>query len=577
MQQANRHEPESPKRVLLIDIDGVSKCILKSLIKSARKYRLIVTSTFSDGLTCLKENECDAVLLAAKRLQTAYPKVIRKIHQLYPDTPIIAMGEEIDEDEGRKLIMAKAFDYVSVTGFSPEILNRAIRYAIKNRQQQKLISELRDTDPLTGLGNRQYFMRSLIKKLSAAKKSGNKVAVVSIDINNFRALNSRYGQHNGDMVVVELGHRIEQNIPESAFAARVGSDEFVLLIETSPFENVKQLISQMLKHLVASLVPKFRYGHNEMHVNCSIGVSISPDDGMESEHIMHRAILARQESKKAFETTFNFYHEGMEDADDVYTDLAPEIANALRSNQFVLHYQPQINLKNGQIEGAETLIRWQHPERGLLYPDSFIPLCEQVGLIVPIGYWIVHQACSDLQKLIAEGVPLKHLGVNLSFRQFGDDKLVPTIKRILERTKVDTSILEFELTESALHNDDVHVANCLESLSETGVSFSLDDFGTGYSSFSLLQKLPIDTIKIDRSFITDVKSSADDAEIVRAIINLAHNMGKSVIAEGVETQEQLNFLVDNGCDTVQGYFFSRPVDFETFRGTLHKCAEAVNG
>lgn len=575
MQQALRSPPESPKRVLLIDIDGISNCILKSLVKSTRKYRLIVTSTFSDGLTSLKQNECDVVLLAAKKLEKAFPKVIRKIHNLHPDIPIIALGEEITHDEGKQLMRYSASDYVSVTDFSPEILDRALRYALKHRKQQQLITELRDTDPLTGLGNRQYFMRLLATKLNEAKKSGHKVAVISIDINNFRALNSRYGQHNGDMAVIELGHRIEKNIPESVLSARIGNDEFVLLVETSPFENVKQLITQMLKHLVGSLIPPFRYGHNEMHVKCSIGVAISPEDGRESEQLMHHTVLARQESKKAFETTFSFYHEDMVEGEDVYTELAPEIANALRSNQFVLHYQPQINLRNGQIEGAETLIRWNHPERGLLYPDSFIPACEQVGLIVPIGYWIVHQACSDLQKLLGEGVDLKHLGVNLSFRQFGDDKLVPTIKRILERTKVNTDILEFELTESALHNDDAHVQECLNSLSETGVSFSLDDFGTGYSSFALLQKLPIDTIKIDRSFITDVETNEDDAEIVRAIINLAHNMGKSVIAEGVENQGQMNFLLEHNCDMVQGYFFSRPVDFQTFRSTLHKCAEAV--
>lgn len=575
MHKALRPEPDRPKSVLLIDIDGISGRILNSLVESTRKYRLIITRTFADGMLCQKQNECDVILLACNKRKAPLPKIIQKLHQFRPEVPIIALGINITEQYGEELIEAHAFDYISVTKYSTELLNRAIRYAILSAEQQQKIVELRDTDALTGLGNRQLFLKLLAEKLEHNEQSSRKLAIISIDINNFRSLNSRFGQHSGDKVVEEMGKRISSSVPEDTLVARLGNDEFALIVECSPYEDAKRVVSNMLKNVASNLHQPFRYGHNEMQINCSMGIAFSPEHGFEVEQLIHRAVLARQESKKAFETRFTFFHEGLDDKEDLYSDLAPEIAHALRSNQFVLHYQPQIDVRTGQIIGAETLIRWNHPERGLLYPDSFIPLCEQVGLIVPIGYWIIHQACLDLNTLQKKGIFLKHLGVNLSFRQFGDDQLVPTIKRILERTGVDTSVLELELTESTLHDDEDHILTCLDSLSEAGLSFSLDDFGTGYSSFSLLQKLPIDTIKIDRSFITDVTTSEDDAKIVRAIINLSHNMGKKVIAEGVETQNQLDFLVENNCDMVQGYFFSRPVEFSTFKHTLEHCAEAV--
>ncbi|WP_286240934.1 putative bifunctional diguanylate cyclase/phosphodiesterase [Neptuniibacter halophilus] len=515
------------------------------------------------------------ILLACNQLKKSLPGIIEKFHSFQPEVPIISIIDKDSPVERERLLRAKATDYISLSNFSEDTLNRSIRYALQNAEQRKLIQELRDTDSLTGLGNRQFFYRELETKLEQNKKMGTKLAVISMDINNFRAMNSRYGQHHGDIVVEELARRLSLIESEKTSTARLGNDEFSIIVDISAYEDTGVVTKEIIQKIMNSIMQPVVYGRSEVQIKCSIGASFYPEHGDDAEQLVHRAVVARQESKKAFETRYTFFSNELESRDNLYSELAPQIAFALRSNQFVLHYQPQINLRNGQIEGAEALIRWQHPEKGLLYPDSFIPICEQMGLIVPIGYWIIHQACMDINRLKSSGIDLKHIGVNLSFRQFGDDNLVPTIKRILEKTKADTSVLELELTESALHDDQNHVISCLQSLSETGLSFSLDDFGTGYSSFSLLQKLPIDTIKIDRSFITNVTTCADDAEIVRAIINLAHNMGKSVIAEGVEEQHQLDFLVEQECDFVQGYFFSKPVSFDLFQHTLLKCAAAV--
>lgn len=247
----------------------------------------------------------------------------------------------------------------------------------------------------------------------------------------------------------------------------------------------------------------------------------------------------------------------------------PQLWRALHQEQFELFYQPRIDLRRGTICGAETLLRWHHPERGLVLPDNFIPACEASGLIVPLGYWIIRSALRNFPALQAAGLAGR-IGINLSFRQFQDSFLATTIERLLDQQPSATRQLEFELTETALFNDEEHVRTTIKHLSRRGIEFSLDDFGTGYSSFSLLQKLPIHTLKIDKSFVAGIPGNQDDEEIVRAIINLAHSLNKQVIAEGVETRAQLEFLSRHGCDQVQGFFFSRPIPLPRFLGLLNQ-------
>ncbi|SEA72531.1 putative bifunctional diguanylate cyclase/phosphodiesterase [Marinobacterium iners] len=247
----------------------------------------------------------------------------------------------------------------------------------------------------------------------------------------------------------------------------------------------------------------------------------------------------------------------------------PELWRALQREEFVLFYQPRIDLHEGSICGAEALIRWQHPKRGLLTPDHFIPDCEASGLVVPLGYWVIQQVGKSLPNMLASGLKGR-IGVNLSFRQFQDRFLATTIERLIKQHLIDTRTLEFELTETALCSDEEHVRESITQLSALGVEFSLDDFGTGYSSFSLLQKLPVATLKIDKSFIAGIPGNTDDEEIVRAMISLAHNLNKQVIAEGVENREQLEFLIRHECDQVQGYFFSRPICEEQFLTLLSR-------
>ncbi len=249
--------------------------------------------------------------------------------------------------------------------------------------------------------------------------------------------------------------------------------------------------------------------------------------------------------------------------DQVLSGYDPELWRALQREEFELFYQPRIDLRQGEICGAEALIRWRHPEKGLLAPDTFIPRCEESGLIVPLGYWIIQEAGRALPAIHDAGMAGR-IGINLSFRQFQDTYLASTIERLLDEHNMSSQAMEFELTETALCNDEEHVRNTIEQLSRRGVEFSLDDFGTGYSSFSLLQKLPITTLKIDKSFVDGIPGNTDDEEIVRAIINLAHNLNKQVIAEGVETRAQLEFLIRHDCDQVQGFFFSRPVPLDQF-------------
>ncbi|WP_315981458.1 EAL domain-containing protein [Aliamphritea spongicola] len=252
------------------------------------------------------------------------------------------------------------------------------------------------------------------------------------------------------------------------------------------------------------------------------------------------------------------------DTEGEYNDLEPDLILALQKEQFELFYQPRVDIRTGTIIGAEALIRWRHPERGLIAPGEFIELAERTGLIVPIGYWVIYRAGMDMQAIKRAQLDIGRIGVNLSFRQFEDRYLSRTIQRLIEKYRIDTSVLEFELTESALFSNEAHVRQGIEELNQLGITFSLDDFGTGYSSFTLLQKLPINSLKIDRSFTSGVIEQQDDREIVKAIINLSRSLNIEVIAEGVETRLQHDFLIEHGCYQAQGFLYSRPMPFQDF-------------
>lgn len=424
---------------------------------------------------------------------------------------------------------------------------------------------LQTQDPLTGTGNRQHFYHRLQAVLRQLR-STQAVALMILDIDNFSSFNHQYGHDTGDRLVTLLAERLE-HCKGKTDLCRIGNDEFTLLVR-SPLNHIKVKTREVIEQLIELLLPAYEVGEHEIHLHCSIGVSVAPDQSNEFDTLIRYANTARLRAKKLRGHSYAMYDAAKDQVNNQGINLEPELWQALQKRQFRLYYQPRICLKTHRIIGAEALIRWEHPVHGMIPPDEFIPISEKSGLIVPIGYWVIEQVGQDMQILKAAGLP-EQIGVNLSFRQFQDGYLASTIERLIIQHKIDTRQLEFELTETALFRDEPHVVCCMESLGKLGAEFSLDDFGTGYSSFAMLQKLPITTLKIDKSFVAGIGISESDEEIVRSIISLALNLKKKVIAEGVETQEQLAFLVEHKCVMAQGFYFSRPVPLDAFIALLN--------
>ncbi len=428
---------------------------------------------------------------------------------------------------------------------------------ISQRQAvQKDLVRLETTDPLTGLANRRFFMEDLAHTLSMADRHLHQVALVMIDLDRFQTLNDSLGHQFGDELLIRVSERLNNLSEERVIIGYSGGDEFMVCqqhVET--LDDVIYLLGQIKQCF-----------HNEFEVQgqrhgitATMGVAVYPQSGLDADTLLRNADIALYRAKEQGRNTYQFYTEGMQDREVIRLELDRDISQALANDEFVLYYQPQLDLRDSTVKSVEALIRWHHPRRGLVPPVDFIPLAEESGRITDIGRWVVLAACKQLAKW--QGTPFSHLriAVNLSGRELDDEHIVDHIQQALESNGVPPNQLEVELTEEIFIQNIEHNMNQLTRLHKLGVHLAIDDFGVGYSSLGYLRDFPVDLLKIDRSFITDVLERHDDAVITRAVINLAHNLGIEVVAEGVETEEHLRFLKNHRCDLVQGYFLSRPI------------------
>jgi len=570
MYSAQNQNSDNALQFAVLDTTGNLAQRLSTLLPGIEGYRLHHQRQLGGLRRLLNMGSIDLVFLHCEHSMPTCRRTIEVLRGLAPDLPLIVLANGMSDEQGEELCTAGATDYLAMEQLSRPLLKRLVNYSIRHEKQSTQLKRLRHSDPLTRISNRTSFYRSLNAMLERPGEPAP-MALLTIDIDGFTRLNHNLGPRGGDAIVLLLSRRLQQAMLPGEQLARMGTDEFAMLIHPTGGEDIYQFTKTRAAQLLSLLTPPYRYNGHDTMAYCSIGITLVPEHGNRGDDIIRRASLARFKAKKQHGCSYALFDESLEThISNAPSAMEAEMFTALRANQFTLYYQPRVELSTGRIIGAEALIRWLHPQKGLIMPDKFIPLAEDTGLIVPIGYWAVHSAGMSLMKLRAEGLLHGRIGVNLSFRQFKDEQLAATITRIIDQQQIATCALEFELTESALIKDERHVRGCIEQLNALGIAFSLDDFGTGYSSFALLQKLPIHTLKIDRSFISNVHCNPDDAEIVRAIINLAHNLEKAVIAEGVETEEQLDFLRAQGCDQVQGYYFSRPIPFEDFEQMLRE-------
>ena len=429
------------------------------------------------------------------------------------------------------------------------------------RRQEKEIRHLAYHDPLTGLPNRILLRDRLEQSLSRARRKGNKVALLFLDLDNFKVVNDSLGHEVGDQLLIEVAKWLTDLMRESDTVARIGGDEFVIIVE-SAFAPLR--LAQMVERIIEEIDRPMTLGGHKIQVSTSIGVGVFPDDGEDTTTLLKNADTAMYAAKEAGRNAYRFFTPSLNERAMERLTLEHEMRQGLRDGDFVIYVQPKVCLRNGGLGGAEVLVRWEHPEKGIVSPVTFIPLAEETGLILPLGDSVLRQAAALIAELEDRGMPVAPLAVNVSARQLQDPDFVERVESLIEEFGIPADRLELELTESTLIDDPDGAARTLSRIRAMGVTIALDDFGTGYSSLSILPRLPIEILKIDRSFIAGLETDPRSSEVVKSIIAMAGALNLTCVAEGVENPNQLSALQRLGCFVAQGYLIARPMPRAAF-------------
>lgn len=424
---------------------------------------------------------------------------------------------------------------------------------------ERQLAQAAHYDALTGLPNRLLVRDRIEQALASAHREGKRAAVMVVDLDRFKLVNDTFGHGVGDALLVAAADRIATVLRESDTVGRMGADEFAIVV---PDLESSEDATMAAQRIMEALARPIHAEGQELYAQASVGIALYPDDGIEAEALIRNADTAMYRAKELGRNGMQFYTASMNTRAQGQLQMVIDLRRALERDEFVLHYQPKVSCASGAIVGFEALLRWRHPARGLVPPDQFIPLLEDTGGIIAVGAWVLRQACAQAATWHREGLGAPSVAVNLSVRQLLQPNLVEMVGAELRRAGLPAGALELEITESMLmHNVEDAIAT-LDGLKQLGLRIAVDDFGTGYSSLSYLKRFPLDSVKVDRSFVQDIVADPGDVSITRAIITLAHNLKLRVVAEGVETEAQLALLSSNGCDEIQGYYFSRPVPAE---------------
>lgn len=516
-----------------------------------------------DGGTAL--DDCDVILLGAAATFQKSAALLERLQNRAPGKPIVVLTHADDDVFFREMLNHGALDCLTLSGTDDRTLHRVLRHAMGIGHAQKQITWLKNFDPLTGLPNRDFLRENLRDAIVQAKSKSGVLAVLMLNLDRFKLVNETLGPSRGDKLLLEIATRLRGCMAETDLLARHNGDEFIVVSANLPSPQDATLVAQ--KMLNALIRPVMIEGH-EVYVTASIGISIYPGDGEDVDILISNADAAVSRAKDMGRNHFQFYTLDMNAKTTRRLSLESEMRHALDRGEFILHYQPQFDLRQRRITGFEALVRWQHPELGLVPPNDFIPLAEETGLIAPLGEWVMNAACAQAKTWYAAGHRDLRMAVNLSSRQFFQENVLEMVTRALDKTHLPAGCLELELTESAVmqNPDEATVTLCL--LHNMGIRIAIDDFGTGHSSLNHLKRFPIDCLKVDRSFVNDVTLNPEDTAIVQAIIAMAHSLKLHVVAEGVETIEQLRFLEANECDVIQGYLVSRPLTADQITRTF---------
>lgn len=551
------------KKILLIEDNEGDSRLLQELLFDAHpgRYEILSAVTLQEGLMYLNGGEFDVVLTDLDLPDSDKTNTVTYIQNKNPIVPVIVLSGCESEKIAREIVQMGAQDYLIKGQGDGYLISRAIEYSIERKRNEQGLHNLAHYDHLTGLANRLLFRERLDRALIRADRHKTIVALYVIDLDRFKNVNDTLGHDAGDELLVMVANRLKNCIRAGDTVARLGGDEFTIIIN----DLVKIEDAAMIANKIIDVMKKpLNVSSHDIYISPSIGISLYPIDGLTAESLLKNADNAMYRAKGNGRNCFSLYTSDMSAALQSKLNLETKLRHATDKQEFVLHYQPKFSINDRKLIGAEALIRWFHPEEGMVSPSIFIPLAEEFGQISDITDWVVKEACKQNFLWQRDGYQSIRIAVNISPRYFNQDNVAKKICDLISFSGLDPKYVELEITEGALMQDVVKNNETLKVLNSKGIHISIDDFGTGYSSLSYLKRLHLNTLKIDQSFVRNVQEDPDDAAIVSAIIAMANSLNLDVIAEGIETEAQLNYLASIGCNKAQGYLLGKPLPAEEF-------------
>lgn len=558
-------------KILVIDDDKQIRKLILDLFDEV--YICREAGSAEEALLVLGEENFDLVISDINMGGMSGLELVPHVSSISPDSIVLMISGQNNIETAIEAMRVGAFDYL-MKPFDIRHVEAAVERALKQSsllkekrrykdQLEKLLTErtaevnrLAYYDTLTGLPNRTLFIDRLEQAVAVAQRADELLGILFISLDQLKKVNDTLGHLPGDQLMKQVAARLRSCVTEGDTVARFGEDEFAVML--THVEVAKDVV-ETIGSIRTALNPPLDLDGQELFATTSVGVSLFPHDGQESQSLLKNAGSALYRAKKSGGDNYRFYTEDMNTKASKQFALETSLRHAIDNEEFVLHYQPRLAVDTLKITGVEALVRWEHPQLGMVSPAEFIPLAEDSGLILPIGEWVLRTACRQNREWQEKGFDPMRVGVNVSARQFHQQYLAEIVLQILEETGLAPKYLDLELTESSIMSNAQATIDVLTKLKERDVTISIDDFGTGFSSLSYLKRLPIDALKIDQSFVRDVTTDPDDAALVMAIVTLAHNLRLQVVAEGVESEKQLRFLHLLRCDEVQGYLFSKPL------------------
>lgn len=560
---------EKTTKVLFVDREHGEYLLIADILAQVQlvEYELTWCNQLDIALPRIMSQEYDVILLDYYWGEQSARDLLNAARVQACQTPIVVMTDEMETEVDREAIRAGASDYMIKGQIDSQLLERTLRYAIERKQTELHLARLAHYDPLTDIPNRILFRDRLEHAVRLAERDKTPFTLMFIDLNGFKQVNDTFGHDAGDALIRICAERLAESMRRSDSVARMGGDEFTLLLQNIEYNTD---VAHIAQKVIDSISQPAQINGYEVVVGCSIGIAIYPQAGQDADTLLKNADMAMYKAKQEDGSSYCFFTDAMNRDVRRQLRLESDLRKALNKEQFFLQYQPRIDVSTGRIIALEALLRWDHPENGVLDAKEFVAIAEDTGLITAIGYWVIRQACVDLKKVHAIFGEELVMSINLSVRQFKDDHLVQVIAEIFSETGIQAGDIEFELTETTFMENIDLVSLCMRPLAFFGINFTLDNFGTGSSSFLHLQRLPISAVKIDSRFMAELQRSRSDRRLVSAMINLAQNLGKIVIAEGVENEEQKNWLQHSGCDQMQGHYFSSPLFLDEMIQILHE-------